>query len=121
VTCSISSITELRRTGTSEPFDGKVDHCNDQYGWYEFFYTHCLMYVVREEVYNNELVERMMTSRKVEVEVTCDNTAKPFLYIPHPTSSGICLAGCRAGNMSFVGWPSHHVNRLKAEENGRRR
>jgi hypothetical protein len=31
---------------------------------------------------NNELIERMMTSRKVEVEVTCDNTAKPFLRIP---------------------------------------
>ena len=42
---------DKRRTRTSEPFDGKVDYRNDQYGRYEFFYAHCLMYVMRKEVY----------------------------------------------------------------------
>jgi hypothetical protein len=79
VTFSSALLCIRGRTGTSKPFDGKVNYCNDQYGRYEFFYSHCLMYVVIKEVYNNELIERMMTSRKVEVDVTCDNTAKPFL------------------------------------------
>jgi hypothetical protein len=107
------------RTGTCEPFDNKVDHCNDQYSRYEFFYTHCLMYVVRKEVCNNGLIERMMTSRKVEVEVSCDNTAKPLLHIPHPTLSAICLAICRALRISSIGGPNHHFNHLKAENNAR--
>jgi hypothetical protein len=42
-------------------------------------------------------IERMMTSRKVEVEVTCDNTAKLFLHIPHPTLSAIRLVIVREG------------------------
>jgi hypothetical protein len=121
VTCSISPITVLRRTGTSEPFDDKVDYCNDQYRRYEFFYTHCLMYVVRKEVYNNELIERMMTSRKVEVEVTCDNTAKPFLHIPHPTLNAIWLAIGRAATICSIGWASSPRKRLRADKNGRKR
>jgi hypothetical protein len=120
VTCSISSVMVSTRTGTSKPFDGKVDYCNDQYGRYEFFYTHCLMYVVEKEVYNNELVESMMTSRKVEVEVPCDNTAKPFLRIPHPTLSVVCLAICRTMRISSIGRPSHHFDHLKAGEKARR-
>jgi hypothetical protein len=110
-----------RRTGTSEPFDGKVNYCNDQYSRYEIFYAHCLMYVVRKEVYNNELIERMMTSRKVEVEVTCDNTAKPFLYIPHPTLSAIRLVIVGTGKASSTGRPCDPFNRLRAEEDARKR
>jgi hypothetical protein len=82
VTCSISSTTVLRRTGTSKPFDGEVDDCNDQYGRYEFFYAHCLMYVVRKEVYNNELIERMMTSRKVEVWLLVITPPSPSYAFP---------------------------------------
>jgi hypothetical protein len=62
-----------------------------------------------------------MTSRKVEVEVTCDNTAKPFLYIPHPTLSATRLAIVGAGKASSNGRPSDPFNRLKAEENARKR
>jgi hypothetical protein len=55
VTYPISSIMCRGRTRSSKPFDGKEDDCNDQYGRYEFFYSHCLMYVVRKEVYDSEL------------------------------------------------------------------
>jgi hypothetical protein len=69
---------------------------------------------------NNELIERMMTSRKVEVEVTGDNTAKPFLRIPHSTLSVICLSFACAEAICPVVWPSSALKRLRTEENARK-
>jgi hypothetical protein len=76
--------------------------------------------VIRKEVCNSELIERMMTSRKVEVEVTGDNTAKPFLYIPHPSLIAIGLAIVRAETLYSIAWPREAFSCLRTEENARK-
>jgi len=69
---------------------------------------------------NKELIERMMTSREVEVTLLVI-TPPSSLHIPQSTSSAICLTVGRAGTICSIGWASSPRNRLRADKNGRKR
>jgi len=64
---------------------------------------------------NNELIERMMTSREVEVgEATRDSTVKPVVYIRHQTLCAVHSATDGARVICSLRLRTDHLGEVRA-------